>query len=132
MQKPFPLSGRFFRLLVLMGLVPHLAGSAVFAMVLHGWAGALFLPLFALFGWFFLPVQWVLSFVQWITFMKYRKSFPLVTMVLTIGAAISLAALGRLESDDGVDVVMAFASAGAASVLVSAAILWFEYQSPES
>lgn len=115
-----------------MGLVPHLAGSAVFAMVLHGWAGALFLPLFALFGWFFLPVQWVLSFVQWITFMKYRKSFPLVTMVLTIGAAISLAALGRLESDDGVDVVMAFASAGAASVLVSAAILWFEYQSPES
>ena len=132
MQKPFPLSGRFFRLLVLMGLMTHLAGCAVFAMVMHGWAGALFLPLFALFGWFLLPVQWVMSFVQWLLFVKYRRSFPWVTTGLALGAAILVAAMGRVESDEGVDVAVAFASAGVASVLVSAFLLWFEYQGNES
>lgn len=111
-----------------MGLCPHLAGCAVFGMVMHGWTGALFLPLFALFGWFLLPVQWALSIVQWLLFVKYRRSFPWVTAALAVGAAALLASLGRVESDEGFDVAIAFASAGAASVLVSAFILWLEYQ----
>jgi len=114
-----------------MGLGPHLAGCAVFGMVMHGWTGALFLPLFALFGWFLLPVQWALSFIQWLLFVKYRRSFPWVTAALAVGAAVLLASLGRVESDEGFDVAIAFASAGAASVLVSASILWLEYQNSE-
>ena len=114
-----------------MGFVPHLAGSAIFGMVMHGWTGALFLPLFAFFGWFLLPVQWAVSFTQWILFVKCRRSFPWVTAVLAVVAPILLASVGRLESDDGFDVAIAFASAGAASVLVSAWILWLEYQNSE-
>lgn len=114
-----------------MGLGPHLAGCAVFGMVMHGWTGALFLPLFALFGWFLLPVQWALSFIQWLLFVKYRRSFPWVTAALAVGASVLLASLGRVESDEGFDVAIAFASAGAASVLVSASILWLEYQNSE-
>ncbi len=51
-----------------------------------------------------------------------------MTASLAVGAAVLLASLGRVESDEGFDVAIAFASAGAASVLVSAGILWLEYQ----
>ncbi len=114
--------------MVLMGLLPHLAACGVFAMVLHGWAGALFLLLFALFSWFLLPVQWAISFVQWLLYVKFPRSLPWVTASLAVAAAIALSALGRLEAGEVAEAAIAFASAGAASVLVSAGILWLEYQ----
>ena len=107
-------------------LVAHIVGSAVLFGIISGVYGALFSPLLAVFGWFFLLPEAAGAGVQWLFYRPQERKHMIRFLALSaVIAAAIVAALGPKEEGSKLHWSVGYAIAAAAAAVASGFVIHF-------
>lgn len=110
-------------IMLLLASIPHLAGCAAFGLVMMGPIGVAGAPILAVYGFFFLPIEWLASFAQFFVYSQHRTSFRAMLIVSMICASLFTMIFGPKDPSEGIKMVVAYAASGAAAAAASAFLI---------